>query len=104
MIGSVFRDVSNNFVLKYALVGMATTRVCSLFADLSRLAMLAYQCGMNSVVKEQVVDYFISSLGDVEFENRIVDSNPLNLEDACKIACRIESHNKARHHHDLLTA
>jgi hypothetical protein len=67
-----------------------------LHADISRLMALAYPVSMDSTVRDIIArDYFIASLGDRDFELKLREREPVDLDEALRIAIRLEAYASA---------
>ena len=70
--------------------------LAELYQDIRRLMSLVYPGERTSSLCEQIAkDYFIASLGDRDFELKIREREPRDLESAFKHAVRLEAYDKA---------
>jgi len=70
--------------------------LAELYQDIRRLMTLVYTGeGMSSLCEQIAKDYFIASIGDRDFELKIREREPRDLESAFKHAVRLEAYEKA---------
>ena len=70
--------------------------LAELHADIKRLMALAYPDSAHTSLGQIIArDHFITALNDREFELRVRDRDPCDLEAAFKAAIRVEMHLKA---------
>jgi len=70
--------------------------LAKLYQNVRRLVTLAYPGEVMSSLCEQIAkDYFIASIGDRDFELKIREREPRDLESACKHAVRLEAYENA---------
>ena len=62
----------------------------TLRADISRLMSLAFPGNVSSMEQKMAIDYFLDALDDPEFELKIRESEPKNLNEANTRALRLE--------------
>ena len=67
----------------------------SLHQDIQRLASLAFQGPRTEAVEVLARDAFIDALDDSEFTLKIREREPLTLDDAVRLATRLESYRRA---------
>jgi len=67
-----------------------------LHADISRLMALAYPMSLDSAVRDIIArDCFIAALGDRDFELKLREREPVDLDEALRMAIRLEAYASA---------
>ena len=66
----------------------------NLYTDLCRLISLAYPGQSSSLLDLVARDAFLQSLNDADLVVRILEKEPISLDEALNVACRIEAYDK----------